>query len=77
MVNEEIQKGTNQDITGLFNKEETETGNYLTLCVTYKKTLPNIKTILGKHWHILNVNPELKKVFENKPLLVFRKNKRT
>ena len=31
--------------------------------------------MLEKHWYILNVNPELKKVFENKPLLAFRKNK--
>ena len=75
MVNEEIQKATNQDRTGYLNKEKTETGNYLILCVTYNKTLPNIKTILEKHWHILNVNPELKEVFENKPLLAFRKNK--
>ena len=75
MVNEEIQKGSNQDITGLLNKEKTETGNHLTLCLTYNKTLTNIKTILEKHWHILNINPELKKVFENKSLLVFRKNK--
>ena len=75
MINEKIQKATNQDRTGLLNKEKTETGNHLTLCVTYNKTLPNIKTILEKHWHMLNVNPELKKVFENKPLLAFRKNK--
>ena len=75
MVNKEIQKATKQDRTGLLNKEKTEIGNHLTLCVTYNKTLPNIKTILGKHWHILNVNPELKKVFENKPLFAFRKNK--
>ena len=75
MVIEEIQKATNQDRTRLLNKEKTETGNHLTLCVTYSKTIPNIKTILEKHWHILNVSPELKKVFENKPLLNFRKNK--
>ena len=75
MVNEEIQKATNQDRTRLLNKEKTETGNHLNLCVTYSKTIPNIKTILEKHWHILNVSPELKKVFENKPLLNFRKNK--
>ena len=75
MVNEEIQKATNQDRTRLLNKEKTETGNHLTLCVTYSKTIPNIKTILEKHWHILNVNPELKKIFENKPLLNFCKNK--
>ena len=45
------------------------------LCVTYNKTLPNIKTMLEKHWHILNINLELKKIFENKPLLTFRRNK--
>ena len=75
MINEEIQKATNQDKTGLLKKEKTETGNHLTLCITYSKILPNIKAILEKHWHILNVNFELKKVFENKPLLSFHKNK--
>ena len=75
MINEEIQKPTNQDRIGLLSKEKTETGNHLTLCVTCNKTLPNIKTIIEKHWHILNVNPELRKVLENKPLLAFRRNK--
>ena len=75
MANEEIQKATNQDRRGLLKKEKTETGNHLTLLVTYNNTLPYIKIILEKHWHILNVNPELKKLFENKSLLAFRKNK--
>ena len=75
MVNEKIQKATNQGRAGLLNKEKTETGNHLTLCATYNKTLPNIKSILEKHWHTLNVNPELKKVFENKPLSAFHKSK--
>ena len=34
MVNEEIQKATNQDRTELLNKEKAETGNHLNLCVT-------------------------------------------
>ena len=75
IVNEEIQKATNQDRTGLSNKEKTETENHLTLCITYNRNLPNIKTILEKHWHVLNVNPEYKKVFKNKSLLALRKNK--
>ena len=74
-ANEEIQKATNQDSRGVLNKEKTETGNHPTLCVTYNKILPNIKTILEKYLQILTVNPELKKVFENKPVLAFRKNK--
>ena len=48
IVNEEIQKATNQDRAGLLNKEKTETGNHLTLWITYSKTLLNIKTIVGK-----------------------------
>ena len=40
-----------------------------------QQSLPYIQTILEKHWHILNVNSELKKVFQNKPPLAFRKNK--
>ena len=74
MVNEEIQKATNQDRTRLLNKEKTETRNHLTLCITYNKNVPNIKTILEKHWQILNVNSELQKVFD-KPLSAFRKIK--
>ena len=49
MVKEKIHEATNQDIAGLSNKEKTDTGNHLTLCATYNKTLPNIKTILEKH----------------------------
>ena len=48
IVNEEIQKATNQDRAGLLNKEKTETGNHLTLWITYSKTLLDIKTIVGK-----------------------------
>ena len=40
MVNEEIQKATNQDRTGLLNNEKTATGNHLTLCVTYNNLYP-------------------------------------
>ena len=75
MVNEQIQKATKHERTGLLNKEKAETGNHLTLCVTYNKNLPNIKKILEKHWRISSVNPELKKVFQNKPLLAFHNNK--
>ena len=40
MVNEEIQKATNQNRTGLLNNEKAETGNRLTLCVSYKNLYP-------------------------------------
>ena len=36
-VIQEIQKATNQDRTGLLNKEKTETENHLTLCVNLQQ----------------------------------------
>ena len=65
MVNEEIQKATNQDRTGHLNKEETE-------IEIAPHPMRNLQTIIEKHWHILNIN---QLIFENKPLLAFRRNK--
>ena len=34
--------------------------------VTFDKMLPNIKNVLDKHFHILSINEQLKKVFDEK-----------
>ena len=42
--------------------------------VTYK-VLPNIKEIINKHWHILNINSSFKEIFNSLQLVIaFRKN---
>ena len=74
MITEEIQKVNNKQRIQLLNKEKTPPTNRITLSITYNKTLPNIKGIIEKHWHILHVNSDLEKVFHNKPLFAFRKN---
>ena len=38
-------------------------------------TLPNIKEIVTKHWHLLLVNPNLAEIFQNPPILALRRNK--
>ena len=35
------------------------------LLVTYNPVLSNIKEIINKHWHILNINSNFKETFNN------------
>ena len=43
--------------------------------VTYNSVLPNIKEIINKHWHILNIDRSFKEIFSRSQLMIaFRKN---
>ena len=41
---------------------------------TYSPTLPNIREIINKHWHILNINNTFGDVSRGTPVTTFRKN---
>ena len=43
----------------LENKEKPSTHGKLALVHTFNKTLPNIKNVIDKHWHILSINEKL------------------
>ena len=58
----------------LENKEKPSTQGNLPLVLTFNKTLSNIKNIIYKHWHILSINENLRKVFDEKPFIAFRRN---
>ena len=40
----------------LENKEKSSTQGNVPLLLTFNKTLPNIKNVVNKHWHILSIN---------------------
>ena len=42
---------------------------------TYNKTLRNLKQIINKHWHLLQINSNLRTAFEQEPLIAYRRNK--
>ena len=44
----------------LLNKSKTSNTGCLPLAVTYNRTLPDLKTIIDKNWHILQIEPKLK-----------------
>ena len=59
----------------LLKNRQRETDDRIPLVVTYNRTLPDIQSILKKHWHILQLEPTLKECFKNPPILAFRRNK--
>ena len=58
----------------LETKEKPSTQGNLPLVLTYNKTLPNIKNVIDKHWHILSINENLRKVFEKRPIIAYRRS---
>ena len=54
-------------------KTTSETGKHI-LTVTYNKNLPNLKKAIDDNWKILSINPDLAPLFQEKPILAFRRN---
>ena len=59
----------------LLNKIKISNTERLTLTVTYNRTLPDLKTIIDRNWHILQIEPKLKEIFAEPPVLTFKRNK--
>ena len=43
--------------------------------MTYNRTLPNVKRAISENWNLLHINQELKDVFQEPPILAFRRNR--
>ena len=41
---------------------------------TYNTTLPNIKNVIDKHHHTLSINEKLRKVFNKRSFIAYRRN---
>ena len=59
----------------LLNKIKTSNTERLPLTVTYNRTLLDLKTIIDKNWHILQIEPKFKEIFAESPILPFKRNK--
>ena len=59
----------------LLNKIKTSNTERLPLTVTYNRTLPDVKTVIHKNWHILQIEPKLKEIFTEPQILAFKRNK--
>ena len=64
-----------QQKSTLLNKIKTSNTERVPFTVTYNKTLPDLKTIMDKNWHILQIEPKLNEIFAEQPLLALKRNK--
>ena len=60
----------------LLNKIKTSNTERLPPTVTYNRNLPDLKTIIDKNCHILEIEPKLKEIFAEPPILSFKRNLR-
>lgn len=56
-VRKEVEKALEKD-KGIFLNESTEKSKQILIVVMYNQTLLNIKSIVEKQWHVLQVNSE-------------------
>ena len=59
----------------LLNKIKTSNSERSPFTVTNNRILPDLKTKIDKNWHILQIEPKLKKFFAEPPILAFKRNK--
>ena len=57
-LKEQIEKARVQERTLPLNKNPQEVKQSIPISITYNRTLPKIKSIVHKHWHVLQVNPD-------------------
>ena len=59
----------------LLNKIKISNTERSQFTVTYNRTLTDLKAIIDKNWHILQIEPKLKEIFAEPPILAFKRNK--
>ena len=74
IIRNQIEKVDNLEKSTLLNKTNAVRKNVIPFSVTYSPILPNIREIINKHWHILNINNTFGNVFKATPVIAFRKN---
>ena len=75
LIEQQIDKANLQEREQLLKETKKETATNIPLLVKYNRTLPKIKEIVMKHWHLLHINPNLAEIFQSLPKLAFRRNK--
>ena len=72
IIRNQTEKVDNFERSTLLNKPNAVRKNVIPFSVTYSPHLPNIREIINKHWHILNINNTFGNVFKATPIIAFR-----
>ena len=76
LIEQQINKANLQEREQLLKEKKKETATNIPLSLKYNRTLPKIKEIVMKHWHLLHINPNLAEIFQNPTILAFYQNKK-
>ena len=74
LIEQQIDKANLQERT-TFKRKRKDTATTIPLSLNYNRTLPKIKEIFMKHWHLLHINPNLAEMFQNPSILAFCRNR--
>ena len=75
IVENHLYKVDNLERENLLQYNTRKQNNRVPLVITYSKALPNIHDILGKNMIILSQSDKMKKVFNQPPIVSFRRDK--
>ena len=59
----------------LLEEKAKKQSNGIPLALTYNRTLPNVKRAISHNWNLLHINQDFQDVFQEPPILSFRRNK--
>ena len=68
LTEQQIDKANLQEREQLLKEKKKDTANNIPLSLKYNRTLPKIKEIVMKHWHLRHTNPNLAEIFQNPPI---------
>ena len=74
-INEGIERTKTLDRKKLLQEKAKKQSNRIPLVLTYNRTLPNVKRAISNNWNLLHINQEFKDVFQEPPILAFRRNR--
>ena len=65
----------NLDRQKLIEEKTKKRNKRIPLVLTCNRTLPNVKRAITNNWNLLHKNQEFKDVFQEPPILAFRRNR--
>ena len=72
----QFQKASNKQRADLLSyKKKEKKANAIPFITTFHKQLPDFRSVIQKHWNLLQINQGLKDVFKNPPVFGYRRNR--
>ena len=71
----QFERASGKQREDLLTYQTRERIDQIPLVTTFHRQLPDFKSVIEKHWNLLQINEDLKTVFNNHPVYGYRRNK--